>query len=142
MSLAKASGPRARKTPSTTLNLYADSRDETIFLKYQQAIAVPQGGHDLRVALDRQPPDLRAAREGILKGGNHPDDVSSLIWLYLNFRHFSYLETAIDRWTVGDAYLVELDNVAREMHQRISEESRHRPTFSAGKNRSLPSTTA
>jgi hypothetical protein len=58
------------------------------------------------LALDRQPPDLRAAREGILKGGNHPDDVSSLIWLYLNFRHFSYLETAIDRWTVGDAYLV------------------------------------
>ena len=102
------------------LNLYADSRDEAIFLKYQQAIAVPQGGHELRLALDRQPPDLQAAREGILKGGNHPDDVSSLIWLYLNFRHFSYLETAIDRWTLGDAYLVELDDVAREMHRQIS----------------------
>jgi hypothetical protein len=49
------------------------------------------------LALDHQPPDLEAAaREGILKGGNHPDDVSSLIWLYLNFRHFSYLEKAID----------------------------------------------
>ncbi|RON89297.1 EAL domain-containing protein [Pseudomonas fluorescens] len=103
------------------LNLYADSRDEAIFLKYKEAIAVPQGGHQLRLALDRQPPDLQAAREGILKGGNHPDDVSSLIWLYLNFRHFSYLETAIDRWTIGDAYLVQLDNVAREMHQGISE---------------------
>ncbi|MCU0119141.1 EAL domain-containing protein [Pseudomonas sp. B2M1-30] len=102
------------------LNLYADSRDEAIFLKYQQAISVPQGGHELRLALDRQPPDLQAAREGILRGGNHPDDVSSLIWLYLNFRHFSYLETAIDRWTLGDAYLVELDDVAREMHRQIS----------------------
>ncbi|WP_409316683.1 EAL domain-containing protein [Pseudomonas sp. KCJK9016] len=102
------------------LNLYADSRDEAIYLKYQGAIAVPQGGHQLRLALDRQPPDLQAAREGILKGGNHPDDVSSLIWLYLNFRHFSYLETAIDRWTLGDAYLVELDDVAQEMHRRIT----------------------
>lgn len=101
------------------LNLYADSRDESIFLKYQKAISVPQGGHELRVALDHQPPDLEAARRGILNGGNHPDDVSSLIWLYLNFRHFSYLETAIDRWTVGDAYLMQLDNVALEMHQRI-----------------------
>jgi len=101
------------------LNLYADSRDESIYLKYQNAIAVPQGGHQLRLALDKQPPDLQAAREGILKGGNHPDDVSSLIWLYLNFRHFSYLETAIDRWTLGDAYLVELDDVAQEMHRRI-----------------------
>lgn len=105
------------------LNLYADSRDEGTFLKYQNAIAVPQGGHELRVALDRQPPDLEAARLGILKGGNHPDDVSSLIWLYLNFRHFSYLEKAIDLWTVGDGYLLQLDTVAREMHQRISSNS-------------------
>lgn len=50
------------------LGLYADSRDETIFLKYQKAIDVPQSGHDLRVALDRQPPDLDAARMAILKG--------------------------------------------------------------------------
>ncbi|WP_092397767.1 EAL domain-containing protein [Pseudomonas sp. NFACC39-1] len=102
------------------LNLYADSRDETIFQKYQRAIAVPEGGHELRVALDRKPPDLEAARAGILKGGNHPDDVSSVIWLYLNFRHFSYLEEAIDLWTVGDGYLIELDDVARQMHSRIS----------------------
>ncbi|WP_420234170.1 EAL domain-containing protein [Pseudomonas sp. ABY48] len=102
------------------LNLYADSRDEAIFRKYQQAIAVPEGGHELRVALDREPPDLEAARVGILKGGNHPDDVSSVIWLYLNFRHFSYLEEAIDLWTVGDGYLIELDNVARQMHSSIS----------------------
>ncbi|WLH02825.1 EAL domain-containing protein [Pseudomonas beijingensis] len=102
------------------LNLYADSRDEAIFRKFQQAIAVPEGGHELRVALDREPPDLEAARAGILKGGNHPDDVSSLIWLYLNFRHFSYLEEAIDLWTVGDGYLIELNNVARQMHGSIS----------------------
>ncbi|MGX1173779.1 MULTISPECIES: EAL domain-containing protein [Pseudomonas] len=102
------------------LNLYADSRDEVIFRKYQQAIAVPEGGHELRVALDREPPNLEAARAGILKGGNHPDDVSSLIWLYLNFRHFSYLEEAIDLWTVGDGYLTELDNVARQMHSSIA----------------------
>ena len=43
-----------------------------------------------------------------------------MIWLYLNFRHFSYLEKAIDLWTVGDAYLVQLDDVAQDMHQRIA----------------------
>ncbi|UII69894.1 EAL domain-containing protein [Pseudomonas sp. HN11] len=102
------------------LTLYADNRDETTYVKYQQAIAVPQGGHELRVALDRSTPDLDAARLGILKGGNHPDDVSSLIWLYLNFRHFSYLEKAIELWTVGDGYLVQLDDLAREMHDAIN----------------------
>ena len=102
------------------LTLYADNRDEATYLKYQHAIAVPQGGHELRVALDRPTPDLDAARLGILKGGNHPDDVSSVIWLYLNFRHFSYLEKAIELWTVGDGYLVQLDSLAQEMHAAIS----------------------
>src|SRR5450830_1142733 len=101
------------------LTLYADNRDEATYLKYQQAIAVPQGGHELRIALDRPAPDLNAARQGIIKGGNHPDDVSSLIWLYLNFRHFSYLEKAIELWTVGDGYLVQLDDLAQAMHRAI-----------------------
>ncbi|WP_339416469.1 EAL domain-containing protein [Pseudomonas sp. RL_105y_Pfl1_103] len=101
------------------LTVYADSRDQATYLRYQQAIAVPQGGHELRIALDRPTPDLTAARLGILKGGNHPDDVSSLIWLYLNFRHFSYLEKAIELWAVGDGYLVQLDGLAQEMHGAI-----------------------
>lgn len=34
------------------LNLYADSRDEAIYRKYLTAIAVPQGGHQLRLTLE------------------------------------------------------------------------------------------
>ncbi|WP_422416315.1 EAL domain-containing protein [Pseudomonas sp. GZD-222] len=99
------------------LNLYADSRDEAVFQKYQKAFAVPQGGHDLRAALDLPVPDLDAARRGILQGGNHPDDISSVIWLYLNFRQVSYLEKAIELWAVGDSFLSQLDGVARQMHE-------------------------
>ena len=104
------------------LTLYADNRDEATYLKYQQAIAVPQGGHELRVALDRPVPDLNEARLGILKGGNHPDDVSSVIWLYLNFRHFSYLEKAISLWAVGDGFLLQLDSLAQEMHRAVADD--------------------
>jgi diguanylate cyclase (GGDEF)-like protein/PAS domain S-box-containing protein len=105
------------------LNLYANSRDEIDYLKYQQAIAIPQGGHDLRLAMDQPVPDIPRATAGILQGGNHPDDAQGIIWLYLNFRHFSYLEKAIDLWKIGDNYLVQLDEVARDMHARILEGS-------------------
>jgi diguanylate cyclase (GGDEF)-like protein/PAS domain S-box-containing protein len=105
------------------LNLYANSREELNYQKYQEAIAIPQGGHDLRVALDQPTPDLAAAHAGILQGGNHPDDAPSIIWLYLNFRHFSYLEKAIELWKVGDGYLLQLDEVARQMHRNISQHS-------------------
>lgn len=102
------------------LNLYANSRDEQNYQQYQHAIAIPQGSHDLRLALDSSIPDMVAARVGILQGGNHPDDVSSLIWLYLNFRHFSYMEKAIDLWKIGDSYLVKLDAIARQMHASVT----------------------
>ena len=101
------------------LSLYADNRDQAIFDKYEQAIKVPQGGHILRFALDQSPPDLEAARQGILQGGNSPEDVASLIWFYRYFRNFSYLNTAIEKWAVGDDYLVKLDNLAHEMRQVI-----------------------
>ena len=101
------------------LSLYADSRDQGVFEKYLQAIQVPQGGHDLRIAMDQSPPDLSAARRGILEGGNSPEDVSSIIWLYRYFRHFSYLDTAIKKWAVGDNYMIELDNLAQKMHAAI-----------------------
>ncbi|MGE8418311.1 EAL domain-containing protein [Pseudomonas sp.] len=99
------------------LNLYADSNDEANYHKYQKAFAVPQGGHELRAALDLPNPDLEAARRGILQGGNHPDDISSVIWLYLNFRQVSYLEKAIELWAVGDGFLNQLNDVAQQMHE-------------------------
>lgn len=98
------------------LNLYADSRDEQVFQKYLRAIAVPQGGHELRLALDRPEPDIEAARAGILKGNNHPDDVKNIIWLYRHFSEVSFMSRAIDRWKIGDAYLAQLDAVAQQMH--------------------------
>ena len=102
------------------LNLYVDSRDEENFRKYREAIAIPEGSHRLRLALDLDPPDLEAARQGILAGGNHPDDVASVIWFYLNFRHVSYLKKAISRWQVGDSFLQELATLADEIHAGIA----------------------
>ncbi|NBA97256.1 EAL domain-containing protein [Pseudomonas sp. R5(2019)] len=111
---------KSQKDAIYYLNLYADTRSQAVFERYRRAIAVPEGDHAMRVALDRPVPDIEAARQGILQGGNHTEDVDSLIWLYLNFRHFSYLEKAIELWMVGDAYLQQLDDVARQMHASVS----------------------
>lgn len=106
---------KAQKDAIYYLNLYAEDRDPLTYARYRRAILVPQGDHELRVALDRPEPDLEAARRGILQGGNHPDDVARIIWFYRNFRHISYMETAIDYWDIGDDYLRQLDVLAGEM---------------------------
>ncbi|SDX49059.1 diguanylate cyclase/phosphodiesterase with PAS/PAC sensor(s) [Pseudomonas syringae] len=103
------------------LSLYANWHDERDYLKYQSAFAVPQGGHALREALDRPKPSLADARAGIIQGGNHPDDVNGVIWMYLNFHDFSFMKQAIHFWAVGDGYLMQLDELARQIHARVTQ---------------------
>jgi len=102
------------------LSLYADSGDLQIYQQYRQAMAVPEGGHLLRLSLERTPPDLDGAREGILQGNNHPDDVAGVIWLYQHFSRVSFMQRAIDRWQVGDRYLAQLSALAQTMHASLT----------------------
>ncbi len=111
---------KAQKDAIYYLNLYADTRDESTYQRYRQAITVPQGDHQLREVLDQPSPDLAAARQAVLQGGNHPDDVERIIWFYRNFRNISYMQTAIDYWDIGDDYLAKLDVLAGEMRQSFA----------------------
>ncbi len=101
------------------LNLYADSHDQHHFRQYQAAIAIPLGDHTARLALAQPEPDLAMARAGFLQGGNHPQDIAALIWLYQNFRQFSYLQQAIAYWEFGDRNMQALTELAEQMHHQI-----------------------
>jgi hypothetical protein len=57
----------------------------------------------------RQALRLDLARKGIEQGQNHPDDVSSLIWLLRTFRYFSWVQEPVAYWKMGDEYLNQLD---------------------------------
>src|SRR5690606_24250820 len=79
--------------------------------------AVPLGDHQFRVALDQPSPDLEKARQGILQGKNHPDDVAGMIWLYRHFSWIGYLRRAVEQWALGDRYVFELQALAAEIDQ-------------------------
>ncbi|HCP29216.1 MAG TPA: PAS domain S-box protein, partial [Pseudomonas sp.] len=111
---------KAQKDAIYYLNLYATTRDEATYGRYQQAIVVPQGDHRARKLMDQSNLDLEAVRQAVLQGGNHPDDVERIIWFYRHFRTVSYLQTAINYWDIGDDYLAKLNVLAGEMHQRFA----------------------
>lgn len=115
------------------LNLYADSRNPRHFRQYQTAIALPLGDHIARMALEQPEPNLALARAGFLQGGNHPQDIAGLIWLYQNFRQFSYLQQAISYWEFGDRNLQELTELAEQMQRQISADLVAPPDIAAWK---------
>ncbi|MBR0830086.1 GGDEF domain-containing protein [Bradyrhizobium manausense] len=99
---------RAQKNAVYDLDLYLHSGDRAFFEQYQDALAVPIGDKFARLALEREPEDLDAASRGFLQGGNHPDDVPGLIWLYRYFHDVSFMNAAIQHWVATDPMLLEL----------------------------------
>lgn len=99
---------RSQKNAVYFLNRYLHSGDASHFAQYQTSLAVPIGDEFARWALERDPVDVEAARIGFLQGGNHPDDVPGLIWLFRYFNRVSFLQEAIREWTATDPMLLEL----------------------------------
>lgn len=112
---------KGQKEAIYALASYLETHDAEDFARYRAAIAVPLGDHVARLALQARPPDYAAARQGLEAGGNHPDDVGGMIWLFDHFQHLGYLKRAIAIWTEGDGYLLQLDALAQALHRRIGE---------------------
>jgi len=102
------------------LGRYINGRDPLDYLRFQNALSVPLGDRRARMALESDPPDLGAARQGFLDGGNHPDDVDGMVQLFLRFRRVSFMADAITIWTAADAELAELGVLAGQIHERIT----------------------
>ncbi|OEO28461.1 hypothetical protein VW23_004720 [Devosia insulae DS-56] len=97
------------------LSRYIDTTDSSYLERHRQALSVPLGDHDARMALEANPPDHQMAAEGFLRGGNHPDDIPGLIWLFENFSWFSYMSAAIEDWRNAEVTLFQMEALADEM---------------------------
>ncbi|WP_208630831.1 EAL domain-containing protein [Ralstonia insidiosa] len=94
------------------LSRYARTGVSADYARYQQAIEIPLGDLAARQALEQLKPNQKAAYDGFLRGGNNPEDIPALIWLFRNFRDIPYLQQSIDDWKKTDASIRELVEVA------------------------------
>ncbi|MGD9480937.1 putative bifunctional diguanylate cyclase/phosphodiesterase [Shinella sp. G-2] len=90
------------------LNRYAESGNRSFIARYRDAMAVPLGDRAARLALEADPPDTAAAFRGFLKGGNHPDDIPNVIWLFRYFRWLPVMEECIRDWRTAEGVLLQL----------------------------------
>jgi diguanylate cyclase (GGDEF)-like protein len=111
---------RSQKNAVYFLNLYMRSGEAGQFAQYQTSLAVPIGDEFARWALERDPVDVETARIGFLQGGNHPDDVPGLIWLFRHFSRVSFLQEAIREWAATDPMLLELSIFGEVIHSELT----------------------
>jgi diguanylate cyclase (GGDEF)-like protein/PAS domain S-box-containing protein len=110
---------KGQKNAIYFLSLYNETGDSKYYDQYRSAIAIPLSDRSARRALEKSPPDVSTARSGFLGGGNHVDDVDSLIWLFRNFRHFSYFDRSVSNWIASDPVLDELVALVERIRARL-----------------------
>jgi len=98
------------------LTQYSVSHSEDDYQQYLTAVAFPLGDRKARLALQRDPVDLQAAREGFLAGGNVPADIESIIVLFRLFGEVGPVRRAVDIWAKGDSYTERICALAARMH--------------------------
>lgn len=116
---------KAQKDATFYLEQYALTRSEQYFDKFHESLEVNLGDKDARLALSNDPPDIERARVGFLKGGNHPEDIDSLITFFIRFEHFYYMQLALDVWERGDIKIEELFQLGEKIHLCIKSQSDH-----------------
>jgi diguanylate cyclase (GGDEF)-like protein len=110
---------KAQKDAVFHLQKYAATGDPQQLLQYRQDIDVPLGDHEARLELNKPNPDFDRVRAGLIRGGNHPDDIGGMINLYRRFAWVSFMQRAIRTWEAGDRYIVQLDEAATLLQGEI-----------------------
>jgi diguanylate cyclase (GGDEF)-like protein/PAS domain S-box-containing protein len=110
---------KAQKDAVSHLARYARTRDADEYRRFREALAIPLGDRRARLAMQKEPFDRRAAVAGLISGGNHPDDVGRMIWLFRTFGDLELMRAAIAVWTAGDLRIMQLDDVGRRIDARI-----------------------
>ncbi|CAN5481866.1 hypothetical protein BH11PSE4_BH11PSE4_03510 [soil metagenome] len=110
---------KGQKGAVYALSLYSETSDEKYYRQYLETVSVPLGDRIARRALERAVPDLEVASRGFRQGGNHPDDISGMIWLFRYFCDVGHLARAVDRWRDTDAVIDDLVNLGAEIHLEI-----------------------
>ncbi len=110
---------KAQKDAVYQLKQYTRSRDEQDYRAFEEFMKVPLGDKKARVQLDMDTPNLAIARQGLLEGRNHPNDIDGMIGLFSNFRDIHYISKAISIWSAADSNMVSLLDLAGVIHERV-----------------------
>lgn len=111
---------KAQKDAVYSLTRYAQTYAEEDYLNFRRAIQVPLGDRVARLELEKDAPDGEIARQGLLEGRTHPDDIPGVMRLFRSMRDVSYMKKVIELWEQGDRHVLELDYLGREIRARIA----------------------
>lgn len=110
---------KAQKEAVNNLVRYTQSHNEADYTRFESLLRVQAGDRTARLELDKPHPDYAIVRQGFVQGGNSPDDVDDLSFLYRHFKNVSYMHAAVVTWVRGDEEIAKLHDTGSRIHELI-----------------------
>jgi len=111
---------KAQKDAVYRIRIYASSHNEKDYQSFRQFLSVPLGDRKALIELSKGKPNFKIAKEGLLAGRNHPDDMNGMINLIMRFSNYYYLRKAFDIWEHADVEMQQLIPLATKMHAMVN----------------------
>jgi signal transduction histidine kinase len=110
---------KGQKNASRHLITYLYTKDVHKWKLYQEELKVPQNAGIARETLVKFG-NNEIARNALVKGQNHPEDLNDIIWLFENFKQVSFLSKAINEWEQADKLVLQLTLIGNQINTKIS----------------------
>ena len=123
---------KAQKDAVFHLQRFAAGRAPEELRQFRADIAIPLGDHAARVEMDKPNPDIAMVRQGLLRGGNHLEDIDGMYNLYRRFTGVGFMQRAVRAWVAGDRYIEQLDEAGTLLQREMAA-----PTPDAAKIQSI-----
>lgn len=107
---------KAQKLSVLALLRYAHEGDEQYFREFHEHLKVIDGDRNARLTLLSDNPDYQVAFEGFRQGNILPYEIDPMIWMFVKFNQFEFLQEAIGYWEEGEARIDEIIQIAENLH--------------------------
>lgn len=111
---------KAEKDAMFHLSRYASTHDEMHYEHFVSFMDVTLEDRKGRLELLKSKTDLNIVDQAFIEGGNHPDDVRPMGYLFKYFQKISYIDKAIKIRTESDKFIDELIVIGKYMNVIIT----------------------
>jgi len=110
---------KGQKEATNKLIQYVYTGEDSRYESFVDSLKIPLGDKAARLSMDKSDP-VEIITQGFVVGGNHPDDIPIMIFLYKYFRSLHFIEKAIEEWKTGDRLIGELVKLGEKVNRKLN----------------------
>ncbi|MEA9356058.1 ATP-binding protein [Bacteriovorax sp. PP10] len=112
---------KGQKDATYFLARYTSTLRDEEYQLFLENVKIPVGDRIVREELLKDDTDYLKVDAGLIQAKNYPDETRDVAKLFKRFQNIGYFKQSIGFWTLGDAEVQKLIDVAEEIHSLVQQ---------------------